>query len=180
MVRHVSCCPSRVERNHLLLLVLVVVHLCVLGQLSVCSRRGRDLALASGSCDPVGRVVDVLAGLGVAADPVVTEAGADDGEDGQGRGAGDNGWNEKDVKGCKKVRQAPSKAILVNQMSLILSCSSWCLEIPGLLEAFLGIWWTPLRLLGSSISLLALGSGNRRRNNVDFGVRTKNGRARND
>ena len=58
---------SPVERDHLLLLVLVVVHLGVLGELPVGAGRGRDL-LATGAGDAVRGVVDVLARLGGRAD----------------------------------------------------------------------------------------------------------------
>ena len=78
-----------VKSDHLLLLVLVVVHLSVLGELAVGAGRGRDV-LAAGPGDAVGGVVDVLAGLGVAAHAVVTEAGADDAEGGEGRRNGDD------------------------------------------------------------------------------------------
>ena len=79
-----------VKSDHLLLLVLIVVHLGVLGELAVGAGRGRDL-LAAGSGDAVGGVVHVLAGLGVAAHAVVAEAGADDAEGREGRRHGHDG-----------------------------------------------------------------------------------------
>ena len=59
---------SPIESDHLLLLVLVVVHLGVLGQLSVRAGSGRSL-LAPRTGDSIGGVLDVLASLGVAANP---------------------------------------------------------------------------------------------------------------
>ena len=79
-----------VKSDHLLLLVLIVVHLGVLGELAVGAGRGRDL-LAAGSGDAVGGVVHVLAGLGVAAHAVVAEARAHDAEGRQRRGDGHDG-----------------------------------------------------------------------------------------
>ena len=64
--------------------MLIVVHLGVLGELAVGAGRGRDL-LAAGPGDTVGGVIDILAGLGVAAHAVVAEAGADDAEGREGR-----------------------------------------------------------------------------------------------
>ena len=58
-----------VESDHLLLLVLVVVHLRVLCQLPVRPRGGRGLLAARGPGHAVRGVLNVLASLAVAADP---------------------------------------------------------------------------------------------------------------
>lgn len=59
---------SPIESDHLLLLVLVVVHLGVLGQLPV-RPRGRGGLLAPGTGYTIGWVLNILAGLGIATNP---------------------------------------------------------------------------------------------------------------